>query len=104
MVRIIKCVRKRIGENGSRLFERHLVLRQISSRFLFVPIKQHEYKCTGFSLSLLKVSPASLFLLDRNKQRLEVSLAETFAAFALQYFVENRRPIFHRLCKDLQQV
>ena len=45
-----------------------------------------------------------LLALDGLEQRLEISLAETAAAFALDDFVEQRGAVFHRLGEDLQHV
>ena len=45
-----------------------------------------------------------MFFFDRDEQRLEVSFAETFAAFSLQDLVEDRRAVLDRFGKDLQQI
>ena len=45
-----------------------------------------------------------LLHLDRFKQRLEISFAESAAALALNNFEEYRRPILHRLRENLQQI
>ena len=45
-----------------------------------------------------------LFALDGLKQRLEVSLTETAAAFTLNNFVEQGGPVLDRTSKDLQHV
>ena len=43
----------------------------------------------------LQIPAARLFPLQRFEQRLEIPLAETTAALALDHFVEQRRPVFH---------
>ena len=52
----------------------------------------------------LEVAPQFLFFFQGFEERLEVSLAETLRAFALDDFEKKRRPIFHRLGEDLQQI
>src|ERR1041384_3250391 len=54
--------------------------------------------------NLLQISPPPLLFLDRHEQRLEITLAEALAALALEYLVENGRPVLDRFGKDLQQV
>ena len=55
-------------------------------------------------VSGLEISPSPLLLLDRDEKCLEVSLAKSFAAFALKNFVENCWPVFDRFGKYLEQV
>lgn len=57
----------------------------------------------GHNVPLQIPSPSLLFL-DRNKQRLEVSLTKPLASLSLQDLIENCRSILDRLCEDLQQV
>src|SRR4051794_34550474 len=52
----------------------------------------------------LQISPLRLLALDRLKQRLEIALAKGAAALTLDDFVEQRRPVFHRLGEDLEHV
>ena len=52
----------------------------------------------------LQIASPLLFFLDRLEQRLEIAFAETLRAFALNDFEKERRPIFHRLGEDLQQI
>src|SRR5262245_43380071 len=54
--------------------------------------------------SSLQGPAARLFALDCFEERLEVSLAEAAGAVAFDHFEEQRRPIFHRLGEDLQQI
>jgi hypothetical protein len=49
----------------------------------------------------LEIPAASLFFLDRDKQRFEIALAEALAAFALQDLVEDGRAIFDGFSEDL---
>src|SRR4051794_39071586 len=63
--------------------------------------------CKGFYTKLLKglqVAASPLLLFNRNKESLKVSLAEALATLALQNLIEDRRAIFDRFCKYLQQV
>src|SRR5688572_15177220 len=52
----------------------------------------------------LEIPPKLLFFLDRLEECLEVALPEALRAFALNDLVEQRRPVFHRLREDLQQI
>ena len=52
----------------------------------------------------LQISAALLLALDGLEQRLEISLAETAAALALDHLVEQRGTVFHRAREDLQHV
>ena len=45
-----------------------------------------------------------MLFFDRDKQRLEVSLAKALATLALQDLVENRRAVLDRLSEDLQKI
>ncbi len=51
-----------------------------------------------------EVAASSLFPLNRLEQSFEIAFAEAAASFALNHFVEQRRPVFHGLGKDLQHV
>ena len=65
-------------------------------------------KVTGHSpprrthLQRLQVAARRLLPLDCLEQRLEVPLAEPFAALALDHFEEESGPVAHRLGEDLQ--
>ena len=52
----------------------------------------------------LEIPPECLLPLDRFEQRLEVALAESPAALALDDLEEERRPILDRAREQLQQV
>src|SRR5690349_985369 len=52
----------------------------------------------------LKIPAQLLLALESLEQRLEVTRPEALRTFALDYLVEQRRPIFHRLRENLQQV
>jgi putative peptidoglycan lipid II flippase len=52
----------------------------------------------------LQVAAPGLLPLDRLEQRLEVPLAEPLRSVPLDQLEEHRRPVFHRLGEDLQQV
>src|SRR6266516_7527497 len=51
-----------------------------------------------------EVPAPGLLPLDGLEQRLEVALAESLRAVALDQLEEHRRPVLHRLGEDLQQV
>src|SRR5688500_247080 len=55
-------------------------------------------------ITTLQVAPSRLLALDRLEQRLEVALAESASALALDDLEEHRRPVLHGLGEDLQQV
>src|SRR6202022_1906695 len=52
----------------------------------------------------LEISAEVLFALESLKQGLEVSGTEALRALPLNYLVEERRPVFHRLREYLEQV
>src|SRR5215212_7411786 len=52
----------------------------------------------------LEIAPKCLLSLDGFEQRLEVACAKALRAFALDYLVENCRPVFDRLCEYLKQI
>ena len=56
------------------------------------------------SYLLLQIASPFLLFLERLEERFEIAFAETLGAFALNDFKEERRPIFHRLGEDLQQI
>ena len=51
-----------------------------------------------------KLPRASCSFSKRLEERFEIAFAETLRAFALDDFEKERRPIFHRLGEDLQQI
>ena len=53
---------------------------------------------------LLQIASRVLLFLQRLEERFEIAFAETLRAFALDDFEKERRPIFHRLGEDLQQI
>src|SRR6185436_7631367 len=61
----------------------------------------------GFPFSVfrsLEIAPGRLFRFDRFEERLEVALAETAAAVALDDLEEQRRPVLDGSGEDLEQV
>src|SRR6202022_302488 len=61
--------------------------------------------CFEFFRTLhLQIASAFLFLFQSLEQRFEISFPETLRAFALDNFEEQRRPIFDRLRKYLEQI
>ena len=52
----------------------------------------------------LQIPAPRLLAFDRFEERLEVALAETAAAFALDDFIKQGRPVFDRLGENLQHV
>ena len=54
--------------------------------------------------SFIRDCRGGLLALDGLEQRLEIALAETAAALALDHFEEQRRPVLHRAGEDLQHV
>src|SRR6266853_3844800 len=55
-------------------------------------------------LEFLQIASPFLLFLKRLKQGFEIAFAETFRALALDDFEEERRAIFHRFGKYLQQI
>ncbi len=49
----------------------------------------------------LQITPQGLLPLDGLKQRFEISLSETPAAFSLDHLEEERRPVLHRTRENL---
>ena len=74
---------------------------------IFVPRKfnilgQTIKSCSGcIPKNHLQIPAFRLFFLNRNEQSLEVSFTETFTAFALQNFKENRRAVFDGFGENL---
>src|SRR5438128_9276704 len=61
--------------------------------------------CFEFFRTLhLQIASAFLFLFQSLEQRFEIPFPETLRSFALDNFEEQRRPIFHRLGKYLEQI
>ena len=57
-----------------------------------------------FFVTLLQIPAPRLLPFDRFEKRLKVALPKAAAAFALNHFIEDCRPILHRTCEDLQHV
>src|ERR1700674_5131049 len=57
-----------------------------------------------FRWTCLQIPSSRLLHLNRFKQRLEIPFAKSAAALALDHFAEHRRPIFHRLRENLQEI
>src|SRR6266567_6652064 len=60
--------------------------------------------CNEWFRGALQIAAQLLLAFDGFKQGLEVALAETAAAFALNDFVEQGGAVFYRLGEDLQHV
>ena len=52
----------------------------------------------------LQITSRFLFAFDGFEERLEIAFAKTLRAFALNNFEKERRPVFYRLGKYLQQI
>src|ERR1700674_5746212 len=57
-----------------------------------------------FRWTCLQIPSSRLLHLNRFKQRLEIPFAKSAAALALDHFEEHRRPIFHWLRENLQEI
>ena len=65
--------------------------------------RSHKAGCSSTGCDrLLQITPEFLFLLDADKQRLEVADTESAAAVALDDFVEQGRSVLNRGGEDLQ--
>src|ERR1700680_2559157 len=68
------------------------------------PSRSRLSRWSFFPWTCLQIPSSRLLHLNRFKQRLEIPFAKSAAALALDHFEEHRRPIFHRLRENLQEI
>src|SRR5882757_6197681 len=67
--------------------------------------KTDNLRCfASLNMTKLQIASPVLLFLERLEEGFEIAFAETLGAFALNDFKKERRPIFHRLGEDLQQI
>src|SRR6266478_3118528 len=70
-----------------------------------LPGKTANLRCfASLNMNKSQIASRSLFALDRFEERFEIAFAETLRALALNDLEKQRRPIFHGLGKDLEQI